>query len=327
MNDRRYNYFALNGPNIIMNKPRYREEEYRKKNTYNFVTDPRLKRGRNYGIVYVTSTAFDENDIAMKKLQSGIPTDTFSSENTLANGAMPLSQYQGKKSKKGINKLEQLEQMGVPLPANLESVGSMTTEIKEILPTPETFDMEVQTQDYIDIPQIPLFKPEKRGEDAGTQVEKGDLFDFNVEVEPIINVLTFKTLEEARMEVLEEEEIKEIKRQMQDFEKVRNRELEIVQKLECQTIRKEEEKNRRNQERAIRTQMAKIYQKKLISTVFAKNYLKNLKDKKLKDLEEKGVLRTKEKNEYHTKITPAIKEGCEKLLEEENAVLYGLDDL
>ena len=130
MNDRRYNYFALNGPNIIMNKPRYREEEYRKKNTYNFVTDPRLKRGRNYGIVYVTSTAFDENDIAMKKLQSGIPTDTFSSENTLANGAMPLSQYQGKKSKKGINKLEQLEQMGVPLPANLESVGSMTTEIR-----------------------------------------------------------------------------------------------------------------------------------------------------------------------------------------------------
>jgi len=73
--------------------------------------------------------------------------------------------------------------------------------------------------------------------------------------------------------------------------------------------------------------MAKIYQKKLISTVFAKNYLKNIKSKALKDLEENGVLRKKEKNEYHTKITPAIKEGCEKLLEEENAVLYGLDDL
>ena len=326
MNDGRYNYFSLNGPNIIMNKPRYREEEYRKKNTYNFVTDPRLKRGRNYGIVYVTSTAFDENDIAMKKLNSGLPSDTFGNENNLTNGTVSQGPS-GKKSKKGVNKAENLEQMGVPLPSNLESVGSMTTEIKEILPTPETFDMEVQTQDYIDLPQIPLFKPEKRGEDAGTQIEKGDLFDFNVEVEPIINVLTFKTLEEARMEVLEEEEIKEMKRQMQDFEKVRNRELEIVQKLECQTIRKEEEKNRRNQERAIRTKMAKIYQQKLISTVFAKNYLKNMKNKTLKDLEENGVLRKKEQNEYHTKITPAIKEGCEKLLEEENAVLYGLDNL
>ena len=326
MNDGRYNYFSLNGPNIVMNKPRYREEEYRKKNTYNFVTDPRLKRGRNYGIVYVTSTAFDENDIAMKKLNNGLPSETYSNDN-MTKGTFGQGQISGKKSKKGIVKPENLEEMGVPLPPHLESVGSMTTEIKEILPTPETFDMEVQTQDYIDLPQIPLFKPEKRGEDAGTQIEKGDLFDFNVEVEPIINVLTFKTLEEARMEVLEEEEIKEMKRQMQDFEKVRNRELEIVQKLECQTIRKEEEKNRRNQERAIRTKMAKIYQKKLISTVFAKNYLKNIKSKALKDLEENGVLRKKEKNEYHTKITPAIKEGCEKLLEEENAVLYGLDDL
>ena len=176
MNDGRYNYFSLNGPNIIMNKPRYREEEYRKKNTYNFVTDPRLKRGRNYGIVYVTSTAFDENDIAMKKLNSGLPSDTFGNENNLTNGTVSQGPS-GKKSKKGVNKAENLEQMGVPLPSNLESVGSMTTEIKEILPTPETFDMEVQTQDYIDLPQIPLFKPEKRGEDAGTQIEKGDLFE------------------------------------------------------------------------------------------------------------------------------------------------------
>ena len=312
-----YNYFNLNGPNIVMNKPRYREEDYRKKNTYNLVTDPRIKRGRNYGIVYVTSTAFDENDIAKRQLNSGMTEN-----NTTLTGV-----GKSKKRQQKINKEENLEQMGVPLPNGLESVGSMTTEIKEILPTPETFDMEVQTQDYIDLPQIPLFKPEKRGEDAGTQIEKGDLFDFDEEVEPIINVLTFKTLEEARMEVLEEEEIKEMKRQMQDFEKVRNRELEIVQKLECQTIRKEEEKLRRNEERIIRTEMAKIYQKKLISCVFSKNYLKNIRLNALKDLEDNGVLRKREKNEYHTKILPSIKEGCEKLLEEENSVLYGLDNL
>ena len=86
-----------------MNKPRYREEEFRKKNTYNFVTDPRLKRGRNYGIVYVTSTAFDENDIAMKKLQSGLPSETFSNENNLTNGTLSQSPIPGKKSKKGVS--------------------------------------------------------------------------------------------------------------------------------------------------------------------------------------------------------------------------------
>ena len=329
MNEGRYNYFNLNGPNIVMNKARYREEEFRKKNTYNFVTDPRLKRGRNYGIVYVTSTAFDENDIAMKKLNSGMTSNNYTNENNYSNGSSltGTNQMKSKKKQQKINKEENLEQMGVPLPQGLESMGTMTTEIKEILPTPETFDMEVQTQDYIDLPQIPLFKPEKRGEDAGTQIEKGELFDFDEEVEPIINVLTYKTLEEARMEVLEEEEIKEMKRQMQDFEKVRNRELEIVQKLECQTIRKEEEKLRRNEERVIRSEMAKIYQKKLISCVFSKNFLKNIRVNALKDLEQNGVLRKREKNEYHTKILPSMKEGCEKLLEEENSVLFGLDNL
>ena len=84
---------------------------------------------------------------------------------------------------------------------------------------------------------------------------------------------------------------------------------------------------RRNEERLIRTEMAKIYQKKLISCVFAKNYLKNMRTNALKDLEENGVLRKREKNEYHTKILPTIKEGCEKLLEEENSVLFGLDNL
>ena len=39
MNDRGYNYFSLNGPNIVMNKPRYREEEYRKKNTADLLND------------------------------------------------------------------------------------------------------------------------------------------------------------------------------------------------------------------------------------------------------------------------------------------------
>ncbi len=41
-----------------------------------------------------------------------------------------------------------------------------------------------------------------------TQIYEGDeeLFDFNEDVEPMLNVLCQKTLEQARMEVLEEVE-------------------------------------------------------------------------------------------------------------------------
>jgi hypothetical protein len=331
MSQGRFNYFSLNGPNVIQNKPRYREEEYRKKNTYNFVTDPRLKRGRNYGIVYVTSTAFDENEFdsskkrKLKGMNNLANNNDFSGPISGQNNFSTLQQMNQKKSL-SVRKEEALESMGVQLPYNLESKGSMTTEIQDILPKPETFEMEVQTQDYIDRPQTPIFTQVKTGEDASTQIEKGELFDFDEEVEPIVNVLTFKTLEEARMEVLEEEEIKMMKQQMQDFEKVRNRELEIVQKLEMQTIRKEEEKNRRNEEREIRKNMAKTYQKKLISCVFSKSYLKNLRTSALNTLTQ-NVLKKPELNEYHTKLTPIIKNNTERVLKEEQLVNEDIDTL
>ena len=329
MSQGRFNYFSLNGPNVIQNKPRYRKEEYRKKNTYNFVTDPRLKRGRNYGIVYVTSTAFDENEFdssKKRKLKNLSNNNDFTSGPISGQNNFSALQQMNQKKSLSVRKEEALESMGVQLPYNLESKGSMTTEIQDILPKPETFEMEVQTQDYIDRPQTPIFTQVKTGEDASTQIEKGELFDFDEEVEPIVNVLTFKTLEEARMEVLEEEEIKMMKQQMQDFEKVRNRELEIVQKLEMQTIRKEEEKNRRNEEREIRKNMAKTYQKKLISCVFSKSYLKNLRTSALTTLTQ-NVLKKPELNEYHTKLTPIIKNNTEKVLKEEQLVNEDIDTL
>ena len=223
-------------------------------------------------------------------------------------------------------KMQNLEEMGVKLPNNLLNEGVMTGEIGEIEPRAETIEIEVQTQDYIDRPQTPLFTPVKNGEDKYTQIEKGDLFDFDQEVEPIINVLTFKTLEESRMEVLEEEEIKCMKEQIQDFEKVRNRELEIVQKLEMQEIRREQEKQRRNIERDVRMEMAKIYQKKLVSCMFAKNYLKNLRDNSILALKN-SVLKKPENNQYQTNILPMLKNDTQNLYNEEEIVLDNIDQL
>ena len=223
-------------------------------------------------------------------------------------------------------KMQNLEEMGVQLPNNLLNESVMTGEIGEIEPRAETIEIEVQTQDYIDRPQTPLFTPVKNGEDKYTQIEKGDLFDFDQEVEPIINVLTFKTLEESRMEVLEEEEIKCMKEQIQDFEKVRNRELEIVQKLEMQEIRREQEKQRRNIERDVRMEMAKIYQKKLVSCMFAKNYLKNLRDNSILSLKN-TVLKKPENNQYQTNILPMLKNDTENLYKEEEIVLGNIDQL
>jgi len=51
-----------------------------------------------------------------------------------------------------------------------------------------------------------------RGVSQKTLVEDNELFLFEDEVEPLLSVLCGKTLEQARMEVLEEEELAEMKR-------------------------------------------------------------------------------------------------------------------
>ncbi|OMJ88367.1 hypothetical protein SteCoe_9683 [Stentor coeruleus] len=79
------------------------------------------------------------------------------------------------------------------------------TDQKDIKPNDS--EVEAQTDAFIPKPPDPKFIPKKTGRDACTQIEDGDLFNFNIEVQPILNVLTNKTLEQALLEVEEESEM------------------------------------------------------------------------------------------------------------------------
>ena len=80
---------------------------------------------------------------------------------------------------------------------------------------PAASEQGVFTEFYLDRPPVPLFQPRMPSKDCckSTQINDGDpeLFDFDKEVEPMLNVLCERTLEQARMEVLEEEELRIIK--------------------------------------------------------------------------------------------------------------------
>jgi hypothetical protein len=73
----------------------------------------------------------------------------------------------------------------------------------------------------------------------------GELFDFDFEVEPILEVLVGKVLEQGLMEVLEEEELSAMRSHQEHFEQVRNAELVATQRMEAAEQRKAEEKERR----------------------------------------------------------------------------------
>ena len=61
--------------------------------------------------------------------------------------------------------------------------------------------------------------PKKTGIDKITQIGDYDLFDYDREVQPILNVLLTKSVEQAILEVEEETELQEIRKFKQEYSK------------------------------------------------------------------------------------------------------------
>ena len=76
-------------------------------------------------------------------------------------------------------------------------------------------DASCQTDLFLHRPPSPPYVPAKIGCDIGTEIADGDLFDFDAEVQPVVEALVGRTIEQALIEVLHEEELAEMKMQQQ----------------------------------------------------------------------------------------------------------------
>jgi hypothetical protein len=108
-----------------------------------------------------------------------------------------------------------------------------------------------------------LYIPKKTGVDFFCQVENDDLFDFDREVLPILNVLVTKTLEQSVLELEEEQEIKN----MMEFKE--------------QYLQRKCKKNDDDWNEIIEVEMDKIYEKekKLSDLEFVRLKQKTLRNK------------------------------------------------
>lgn len=84
----------------------------------------------------------------------------------------------------------------------------------------------------------------KVGVDVSTEILEGDLFDFDSEVQPILETLVGRTLQQALTEVMHEEEIADLREQQQKMLAVREAELAELRRMEEQEKRLQGEKVR-----------------------------------------------------------------------------------
>ncbi|CAM9328562.1 unnamed protein product [Ectocarpus sp. 6 AP-2014] len=163
--------------------------------------------------------------------------------------------------------------------------------LEELTDRPVETSIETQTEAFMDRPSSPLFVPAKSGVDADTQVVVGELFDFDLEVEPILEVLVGKTLELSVLELMEasgEEELAVIRRRQATFARERDAEMAEVQRMEAEAKRKSAEKMRRMKQQQEVKKAREALLEKVAARSFAKNYLSNLKTDVFDDLEDEG---------------------------------------
>jgi hypothetical protein len=165
---------------VGMKKSKYRENNLEQiqdegsQNLGNIMFDPRVVRGSTYAAKVITNT----ERIAEARKMSRKVNPKF-------------------KSAPG--------RVGTPPPIDGRVHMKMQTEdfLEEITDKPIELDAETQTQQIMDRPPSPLFIRTKIGVDITTQIEDGDLFDFDLEVEPILEVLVGKTIHLSMLELMQ----------------------------------------------------------------------------------------------------------------------------
>lgn len=184
-----------------------------------------------------------------------------------------------------------LESLKPSTPPPVEGRGHMeaqTEEYVELADTSLETDAQVQTEHDLDYDPEPLFVPSKTGHDKETEIPVGELFDFDFEVTPILEVLVGKTLKIAMIEVMEEEELANIQRHQDEFEEMRNAEALEVQRLDAEASRRFAEKQRRVAQEDNRKQQQFELAEKIAARSFAKNYFADLSSFVFDQLEDEG---------------------------------------
>jgi len=283
------------GSSVIPNKTAYPSNKL----TYNFVTDPRLRRGHNFGVVYVTSSNYTEN----QNIQKGqLPSIKKRSNKTYSNN-FPFDKNQMSKTHYHQNKIKN---------TNYDGFGIFTEKVTTTeMPKPITFEEIIQTDPLPPKPQEPLIWPEKTGIDVETQIEDGDLFNFDIEVEPLVHIILSKTLEDSRREVLEEEEIKEIKEQQEKYKNYNLDDDNRVKNIEDNEKKRYDDMKMKKENKLKRLNMTKIFQMKLSSRTIAKKYISKLMKDTKNALTERAVFKNPQNNDFFTDLLPDLQNLAE----------------
>ena len=177
-----------------------------------------------------------------------------------------------KKNKKKVSPYD-IRPSGNPrIDVNLNFFLTDSTNIK-----PPQSNSDCQTDKFQEKPVSPKYTPKKTGRDVYTQVQDNELFSFDREVQPIIEVVVTKTLEQAVIEIEEEEEIAKIQNFKQEFIRRRQQDEKAWKEILQKEVDKITKKNKVLEKYNERARYQSIVIQKVQAFNIAQNYMRNIK--------------------------------------------------
>lgn len=240
-------------------------------------------------------------------------------------------QRQQEQRSKALARRREREQLRVKTPEALQ--GRQHTEVQTELYLEELGnivmekDMECQTDAFLDKPDTPLFVPAKSGIDVSTQIEEGELFDFDREAQPMLEVLVGKVMEQALLEVMEEEELACLRAQQRAFRERRNNEQAEVHRLQEQERRHAEEKERRIAQQKEVLKREKEIAEKIAARAYTQQHLANLVPAIFTSLRSHGFFYDDVQNDVETNFMPWLMTEVHSTLDKRYAARALLDDI
>uniref|UniRef100_A0A8C5K4J3 Radial spoke head protein 3 homolog n=1 Tax=Jaculus jaculus TaxID=51337 RepID=A0A8C5K4J3_JACJA len=252
--------------------------------------------------------------------RAGAGTYTYTSKPRAPGQPDPLElqkQQQARRRAQARKRAQQLLRPRTPEPVEGRKHVDVQTELylEEIADHIIEVDMECQTDAFLDRPPTPLFIPAKTGKDVATQILEGELFDFNLEVKPMLEVLVGKTIEQSLLEVMEEEELADLRASQYAYEEIRNVELAEVQRLEEQERRHQEEKERRKQQQWEMVHKRNETAQKISARAFAQRYLADLLPSVFDSLRNSGYFYDPIERDIEVVFLPWLMNEVEKTME------------
>merc|ERR1719223_2284716 len=202
----------------------------------NLMTDLRVYRGNTYAL-RSTAIPWPTLDPVKARVTIDKAVKRKSEESSEELGVKDFNRSM-RRYEKQCSKYDKSKAIGAKSNSRKEITCQTEPFLEEIYDKEMETVQECQTDPLPDRPPSPLFVPKKSGIDIETQIMDGDLFDFDMECQPMIENLIGKVMEQALLELMEEQELQQIEIQKNGHRERRQIELVELQRLESEEARK-----------------------------------------------------------------------------------------